>query len=314
MRRLLWHVLVLLLLLPVATACRKEGPKVEGAKKLRVVTTLFPLYDFARTVGGDRVEVHLLLPPGVEPHSFEPRPEDVVRINRADMFVFSSRYMETWAEDILKGADKGNVLVIEAGAGTTFLPAAEAEREGETGHHHAGGKDPHIWLSIPNAQRMVDNIAAGLAQKDPAGKGYYLKNAAAYNARLAELDERFKTGLADCRTRLFLHGGHYAFGYLAERYGLKYVSAYALAADAEPTPNKMIELITQMKRNNLHYIFYEELLSPAVAETVARETGATLLKLHGIHNISREELKGGATFISLMEQNLKNLRMGMGCR
>ena len=122
MRSLLRRTLLALLFLTVATACRQGGPE-PGARKLQLVTTLFPLYDFARTVGGDKVEVKLLLPPGVEPHSFEPKPEDVVRINKADLFIFSSRYMEPWAEDILKGADKkGHGLTVEAGAGATFLP------------------------------------------------------------------------------------------------------------------------------------------------------------------------------------------------
>jgi zinc transport system substrate-binding protein len=173
--------------------------------------------------------------------------------------------------------------------------------------------DPHVWLSIPNAVKMVSNIAAALERKDPTGAASYRKNAEAYRARLIELDGRFKAGLSGCRQHLFLHGGHYAFGYLAKQYGLTYVSAYAVSADAEPTSKKMMELVKQLRKNSLGYIFYEELLSPRVAETLARETGATLLKLHGIHNVSREDLAGGATYISLMEQNLKNLRTGLQC-
>jgi zinc transport system substrate-binding protein len=174
--------------------------------------------------------------------------------------------------------------------------------------------DPHVWLSIPNAEKMVENITDALVRKDPAGSASYRKNAAAYRARLEELDGKFRTGLAGCDRHIFLHGGHYAFGYLAQRYGLTYASAYAVSADAEPTPRKLMELVKLMRKNSLNHVFYEELLSPRVAETIARETGATLLKLHGIHNVSREDLAGGATYISLMEQNLKNLRTGLQCR
>ena len=174
--------------------------------------------------------------------------------------------------------------------------------------------DPHIWLSIPNAEKMVENITAALAKKDPAGSAYYRKNAEAYRSRLEELDGKFKEGLAGCGQRLFLHSGHYAFGYLAQRYGLTYVSAFPVSADAEPTPKKLMELVTLMRKNSLTHIFYEELLSPRTAETIAHETGATLLMLHGIHNVSREDMAGGATYISLMEQNLKNLRTGLQCR
>ena len=110
-------------------------------------------------------------------------------------------------------------------------------------HHHEGGMDPHVWLSIPNAEKMVANITAALERKDPAGAAAYRKSAEAYRARLIDLDDRFRAGLSGCRQRLFLHGGHYAFGYLARQYGLTYVSAYAVSPDAEPTSKKMIELI-----------------------------------------------------------------------
>lgn len=307
---------MLVMLLPFA-ACTKGGEPAPATKKLQVVTTLFPLYDFARVVGGDRVEVRLLLPPGVEPHHFEPRPEDMVRLAKADLFIYTNRYMEPWAASVLKGVDNKGLVVVDAGAGAAFIPAREEEEHGkeEEGHHHEEEMDPHIWLSIANAGRMVENIRDGLTRKDPAGSDYYRKNAAAYRARLEELDRKFREGLAGCGQRLFLHGGHYAFGYLAKEYGLSYVSAYAgFSADAEPTPKKLMALVDQMRKNSLRAIFYEEILSPRVADTIARETGATLLKLHGVHNISREELAGGASYLSLMEENLKNLRLGLQCR
>lgn len=310
---------LLVMFIPFVAACQKGREPVQGKGKILVVTTLFPLHDFVRTVGGDRVEARLLLPPGVEPHNFEPKPEDVVQLNKADIFVYTNRYMEPWAAGILKGIPNKGLEAVDASAGVTFMPASGGEHHdeheaGERGHLHGEGMDPHVWLSIPNAERMVDNIASALERKDPAGGGYYRKNAEAYRARLAELDGRFRTGLSGCRQRLFLHGGHYAFGYLAQRYGLTYVSAYAVSADAEPTPQKLMELVNLMRKNSLRYIFYEELLSPRVAETIARETGATLLQLHGIHNVSREDMAEGATYVSLMEKNLKNLMTGLQCR
>jgi len=117
-----------------------------------------------------------------------------------------------------------------------------------------------------------------------------------------------------CDKRIFLHGGHFAFGYLANRYGLRYESAYAVSADAEPSPAKIANLISRMRAHGLRYIFTEELGEPRVADTIARETGARILMLHGAHNISRDDLASGATFFSLMERNLGNLRIGMQCR
>lgn len=315
MKRVRTLAILLVMLIPLLAACRKMEEPAGGVKKLQVVTTLFPLYDFARMVGGDRVEVRLLLPPGVEPHNFEPRPEDVVRLTKADLFIYTNRYMEPWAAGILKGVENKGLVVVDASAGVTLIPAIEGGHgEEEQGHHHEEGMDPHIWLSIPNAMRMVENIRDALARKDPAGSDYYRKNAEAYRESLAGLDKRFREGLSRCKGRLFLHGGHYAFGYLAKEYGLRYLSAYAISAEAEPTPRKLVEMIGLMKGNSLHHIFYEELLSPRVADTIARETGATLLRLHGVHNVSREDLSAGAGYISLMEENLKNLKTGLQCR
>jgi len=307
-------VAVLVFICLTLIACRKQeatAPSPSAPKKLVVVTTLFPLYDFARTIGGDKAEVSLILPPGVEAHSFEPKPEDAARVTKADLFVFTNEFMEPWAVKFVKGLNAGQVALVDSSRGVTFLKGG-AEEEGHEGH--AGGMDPHIWLDFGNARIMVDNIAQALAVRDPANKGYYLANAAAYQAELKKLDDDYKAGLSSCGKRVFLHGGHYAFGYLAHRYGLRYESASAVNADAEPTPAKLIALVKQMKAMDLKYVYSEELLSPRVSEMIARETGATVLLLHGAHNIGKEDFDHGATFISLMRRNLDNLRTGLQCR
>ncbi len=304
---------VLMLLAPGGCTTREKAPS-QG--RLSVVTTLFPLYDFARQVGGDRADVSLLLPPGIEPHSFEPRPEDIVKMQRAGVFVYTNRYMEPWAAQILKSIGPGGPLVVDASAGVRFLPLASgaSHREGERGGHAAEGADPHIWLSIPNARKMVGNIAAGMAAKDPANASFYAANAAAYEAELDRLDQEFREGLASCRTRTFLHGGHYAFAYLADRYGLRYRAAYPQSAEAEPTPRQLMDMVSLMKKGSLKYIFYEEMISPRTAQVIAEEAGASLLLLHGIHNVSRKDLESGATYVSLMRMNLENLRKGLECK
>ena len=313
-----WRTMFILLCLLVAsTASCKRAERQQGPHKLNVVVTLFPLYDFARQVGGDKAEVQLLLPPGLEPHSFEPKPEDMVNITRADLFIFTNRFMEPWAVKLLKGIDSGNQSVVNAGDGAAFMPVTD-----DNGRVHDHGSapaessrlDPHIWLSIANAQKMVENIAAGFARKDPINAAYYKANASSYQARLAQLDGRFRTELSRCQSRILMHGGHYAFGYLAGRYGLDYSSAYAASANAEPSPRKLMELVKKMRQENVRAIFYEELISPAMAEMIARETGARLVKLHGLHTVSKAEMDQGATYLSLMEQNLENLKKGLECR
>ena len=302
----------------LASACRKsEGPKTSPSRtKLVIVTTLYPLFDFSRFIGGDRVVVSLLLPPGVEAHSFSPKPEDVVRVSQAGMFIFSNEIMEPWAVKFVTGLNNGNILLVNSGNGVKFLETGSGVHEGHAQRYNysSGSIDPHIWLDFFNAQIMVDNIAAGMASKDPANRDYYLANASLYKSELNKLDQEYKIGLSSCAKKLFLHGGHFTFGYLANRYELYYEAASAVNADAEPTPMMLIELVKKIKSTGLKYIFSEEMLSPRVSEMIARESGASLLLLHGAHNISREDLEHGVTFISLMKKNLASLRTGLECR
>ena len=305
-----WLMTAFLALVLITPGCNRKEQRND---KLQVVTTLFPLYDFAKRIGGDKAQVSLLLPPGVEPHSFEPRPENVVRVNRADLFIYTNKFMEPWAASIIAGLDKGKVGIIEGGKGIPLLPAPEEEEHGEHHgeEHDEGGMDPHIWLDFDNARRIVGNILAAFIARDPANKGYYEQNAAKLTGELAALDERFRQTLAQCPKKVLLHGGHYAFGYLARRYGLRYVSASAVNADAEPTPAKLAELVKLMRRERLNYVYTEELLSPRVAETIARETGAKVLMLRAAHNVTRDDLERGVSFISIMEENLQNLKTGL---
>jgi zinc transport system substrate-binding protein len=299
----------------ICPACVQKSSRVETGK-LRVVVTLFPLYDFVRNVGGDDVEVSLLLPPGIEAHSFEPKPEDLLRVARADLFIFTSKTMEPWAEKLAAGvAREGKPLILEAAGGVHYIEAGTAD-SGKHRHEsaHAGALDPHVWLDIRNAQLMIDSIAAALANSGPSKKEQFLAHAAAYKKKLEALDTRFSKGLSECNSRELVHAGHYAFAYLADRYRLKYVSAFGISGESEPSPRKLMELIDTVRRKQIGYIFYEELLSPRIARTIASETGVTLLQLHGIHNLTKAELDGGASYLSLMEQNLGNLKKGLACR
>jgi zinc transport system substrate-binding protein len=264
--------------------------------KLTVITTLFPLYDFARNVGQDKVVVTLLLPPGVEAHSFEPTASDVMKVARADIFIYTSTLMEPWVEKFITGVDNKKLLVVEASSGFT-------------------GKDPHTWLDFTMAMAMVDRIREALIARDPANQAFYLTAAKRYDQKLVELDARFREGLAGCQNKVLIHGGHFAFGYLAQRYHLPYIAAYqGFSPDAEPTPRNLAELVDKIKQYNVKYIFYEELISPRVAEVLSQETGAQLLKLSAAHNLTRAEMDQGISFIDIMNADLENLKKGLLCQ
>ena len=297
-----------------------DSGKAGQSGKLQVVTTLFPLYDFARSIGGQKAEVAMLLPPGMEPHSFEPKPNDILRISRAGLFVFTNRYMEPWAETLIKGIDRRKVLVVDAGSGVNYLRVSAEDRHDQVHHGHsgegdqAGGLDPHIWLDFGNAAMMVDTILSGFVSADPGNADYYRSNATALKQQLGALDQRYRAGLQDCATRTFLHGGHFTFGYLARRYGLEYRSLSGVSSESEPSAAKMAAMVRQIRSSGVRFLFAEELLSPRLSETLAGETGVAVLKLHGAHNLSRDEFQQGNGFIALMDRNLVNLQKGLACR
>jgi zinc transport system substrate-binding protein len=313
-------IILAVMVLVSVFACRGREDAGAGRQgvKLKVVASLFPTYDFARAIGGEYAEVSLLLPPGVEPHSFEPRPADMAALNNADIFIYTNRYMEPWAEGLLKGTDRGRLLIVDAGRRADFLGQDEEHRgreEMKSHKHETGqGPDPHIWLDFGNAKKMIDTIGEAFISRDPAHRDVFMKNAEEYRARLDMLDRKYRKALSGCKKNTMVDGGHYTFGYLAARYGLKYQAAYGLSPEAEPTARDLARISAVLRQEGLRHLFHEELLSPRVAETIAHETGASLLRLHGAHNVSREELKAGTTFIDLMEKNLEQLLTGLQCR
>jgi len=303
------------------SGCQDKNRQSGQTARPIVVTTLFPLYDFCRTIAGDRMDVQLLLPPGVEPHHFEPKPDDLARIHRAALFVYIGPFMEPWADRVLSGLDRNSVRVVAAAQGVALLPAPA--HSGKAGHHHnhdhgsmqqAEAMDPHVWLDFSIDQAMVARILEAFVAADPTGAEQYRRRAADLTEQLGELDKRYKQGLANCESRVLLHGGHAAFGYLAKRYDLDYQAAAGVTAELEATPRRLAELVKQVRERKVKAIFSEELVSPRVARVIAGETGTTVLKLHGAHNVAKEELQQGVTFNRLMEENLKSLQIGLACK
>lgn len=275
-----------------------------GSNKIKIITTLFPYYDFVKIIGGDMVEVSLLLPLGVEAHTFEPKPSDIFKINSADIFVYTGDFMEPWAKDILASVNNEELIIVGVG-GIGNLLSGSKERSNSS-------IDPHIWLDFSNSQLIADDILSAIIKKDPQNSSFYIKNADVLKKELGDLDNSFKIGLLSCRTRTLVYGGHYAFGYLVKKYDLNYLAAQGLAPDSEPTVRDLAGLINELKKDNIRYVFYEELSSPKIAETISRETGAKLLLLNAAHNITKEDLDNKVSFIDIMNNNLVNLKIGLG--
>jgi zinc transport system substrate-binding protein len=279
-------------------------------EKPGVVASLFPLYQFARAVAGDRAEVSLLLPPGVEPHAWEPKASDLVAISKADLFLCVSEDLEPWAGDVVRGAARKGLKVMVAAGGLEMIEQGHPARHGDEGSH---GSDPHVWLDLHYDQRIVARIAEALSAIDPEGERYYRANALAYNERLHALDRRYKEELARCRHRYLIVGGHSAFAYLARRYDLEQVPLYGVSADSEPTPQRLVEVIETARAEKVKYIFFETLISPSLSRVVAEEIGAGTLVLNPGANLTAKEFAGETTFLSILEENLENLKKGLEC-
>lgn len=298
-----------------------DGTADPERERATVVTTLFPLYDMARAIGGDDADVRLLLPPGMSPHDFEPTPNDIVAIAEADVFAYTGPFMEPWAADVIAGIGGDGPIATDTSEGISFVPMETHEEEGvheeeethEEEHGHVGGNDPHVWLDFDNAATMATHIAEALAEADPAAAPRYAERAADYLIGLSDLDREYREGLADCRVPTIVYGGHYAFGYLAHRYGLGHVAAQGFSPDAEPTANELVSLVRQVNDLGIRHIFSEALASPKIAEIIAAETGAEVLELNPAGNLSREAVARGTTFRDVMSSNLEKLRTGLQC-
>ncbi len=294
---------------------KERAPGDSAGGKIVVYTTIFPLFDFTRNIAGDRAEVVSLLPLGADPHHWEPAPGDLVKLGGADVFVYCGAGLESWVEGALKNSRRGKMIVVDSSRGVKLMEggegaAGEHRREEKAkdkhGHHH-GAVDPHIWLDPVNAAVMVDNILAGLIKADPANSDFYTSNAQKYKERLTGLDIRYRSALEGARVKKFVVS-HDAFGYMAARYGLEQVPIRGLTADAEPGPARMAEIADIIRTHRIKYVFFETLASPKVSEALARETGAGTLMLNPAHGLTDGEMALGKDYITIMEENLKNLK------
>ena len=276
-----------------------------GGGKITVITTLFPQYDFTRQIAGDRAEVIMLLPPGAESHVYEPTQADIIKIEKADLFIYTGRHMEPWTARIVDGLD-GAVLVADISENITLYKSHEDEHG--DGHEY----NPHFWTSPVLAGIMVDSITNALCEADPDGSDYYKANALEYKLELDGLDQEIRQMVAESKRNKAIFAGKFAFHYFFEQYGLEHEAAFdSCAAEAEPSVKRILQLIDSIKNEGIPVIYYEELANPGVAQTISEETGAKPLLLHSCHNVTLEEFDSGVTYLDLMYQNLKNLKEGL---
>ena len=286
-------------------ACNQGAP---APGKPLVITTVYPLYEFARQVAGSSVQVVSLVPPGTEPHDWEPSPHDLTRIREARLFIYNGAGLEPWVPKLLQHAADFTIVMVRATEGIPLLAPSSAPQPGD----HSGA-DPHVWLDPVLARSMVETIRAGMAKAIPAQGALFAENARAFMARLEQLHRAFEHGLEHCARRDVVTS-HAAFAYLARRYRLNIVPVMGLAPESEPSPAELASIVRFAREKKVKYIFFETLVSPRLADTLAREIGAQTLVLDPVEGVRPEEAAAGKGYISIMEQNLKNLRLALDCQ
>jgi zinc transport system substrate-binding protein len=290
------------------------GVPTVSADRLTVVASVFPLYDFAREVAGPSADVRILLPAGVDPHSWEPKPSDIVFLSRADIFLYTSETLEPWAHDLIGAVEGAGLQSVQVMDSLGFHNTDEQNSPRtvvDGGDDH--GEDPHFWLNLSTTARTVTMIGELLSDHDPSNRSHYISNARGYSEKLLQLDERFRRGLESCRSKHVVTGGHAAFGHLTRKYGLEQVSVYGISPDAEPTPRQLARVVELVKDSGVKTIFSEETMNPKMAQVLSRETGAGIAVLNPAANLTAQQWQQGVTFLDIMERNLENLREGLTC-
>jgi zinc transport system substrate-binding protein len=278
-----------------AAACAPSAGSESG--RTTVVAALYPLAEVARRVGGAAVEVTDITPPGAEPHDLELTAEQVAEIQTADVVLYLGGGFQPAVEAAVTEA-QGRVV--------DLLKSLPAVGEG------SGVVDEHVWLDPVLIRDMTDRVARALSRADPTNRPMVRASADAFRADLAALDEAYREGLADCDRRTIVVS-HAAFHYLAERYGLRQEAISGLSPEAEPDPARLAALADLVRTEGVTVVFTEELVSPEVAETLARETGVRTEVLSPLEGLTEEQIAAGADYLSVMEENLAKLRAALGC-
>lgn len=292
----------------------------QASEKMQVVATIFPLYDFAREIVGEDAEVKLLLKPGAEVHSYEPTPQDIIAIQNCDVFLYVGGESDEWVRNVLESVDTSRMQVValmdcvDAAEETESGFAWNGEHShGHDGHDHEDTEyDEHIWTSPKNALLMVDVIAKAMQAADEENAKHYQIRTAEYQEKLQVLDNELSQTVAGAKRDLLIFADRFPFLYLARDYGLEYYAAYpGCSSEAEPSAATVAAIIEEVKESGVPVVFYIELSNRLMADTIAEATGAEELLLHSCQNVSKAEFERGESYLSLMEQNIKNLKIAL---
>jgi zinc transport system substrate-binding protein len=303
--RLMWRlsIHVALLILVLASGCAQQ-PVTD---KVHVTCSIFPLADIVSNIGKDNIEVHVLIPPGASPHTFEPSPQQFKAFADTDLFLMVGAGFEFWAEKLVTAVSSESVLVVRASDGVELLDPLGSHHHDHGAAPHADVGNPHIWLDPTNAKKIAFQVAASLAEIDLNNANYYLENANRYSLSLHILDVEIQEAVSGFTTKEYV-AFHPAWSYFAKRYGLKEVGVIEKAPGKEPTPKQLKKIIEDIRKYKIKAVFAEPQLSPKAASAIAAEAGVEMLMLDPIGG---RDLPGRDSYLALMRYNLETMRKAM---
>jgi zinc transport system substrate-binding protein len=279
---------------------QQPAPPSNDTNKLRIIASFFPLYDFSRNVGGDRAQVSVMIPAGIEPHDWEPTPRNIADAESADMIVYNGAGFESWFSGI------NAKFAVDTSRGIQLM-------EGGEGAQGGSNFDPHIWLDPVLAKKQVEAIRDGFVQIDPVNSDYYSQNAQRYIAELDSLDSFIRSELSNCTLNDFI-AFHDSFSYFANRYNLTQHSVHGVSPEGDVLPQRIQEIKDFATTLGINVIYAEELVDPRLANVIAGEIpNGQVLVLSPIEGLEREELEQGLGYIDKMRENVQNLKVGLKC-
>lgn len=288
MKKIFSAFLASFLLLGILCGCSKS----DNNDKFTVYTTIYPIYDFACKIGGDKADVYSIIPQGTEPHDWEPTGNDVVNLINADVFLYNGLGLESWIDDVKSNLENTDVVCVS---------------DGVTPITNQTASDPHIWLDPISAQIMLENIKNAFINSDAINAEYYKSNYEKYKTELESLDSEYKDSLLDC-TQKNIITVHRAFGYLCSRYGLNQITAEGAVAESEPEAKVLVEIIETAKREGIKTVFVAEEGSSKIADTIASEIGGEVKTLYNLENLTDEQQENSSDYFSVMRLNLETLK------
>ncbi|WP_041607745.1 metal ABC transporter solute-binding protein, Zn/Mn family [Halobacteroides halobius] len=277
--------------------------------QLTVYTSIYPLYDLASKIAGDKLEVNLVVPNGAELHSYRPSPRKIAQLERADLFFYIGLGVESWAPKAVQNLTNVGVKTIKISQIVNLRTFGEQHKA----HEHKekeGSYDPHIWLDPINMKKIAKKIKNQFVSLDSKNKKVYQANYQQVIHKIEELNQEYKSTLKGVKQNYILVS-HAAFGYLADRYGFKQLSVTGVAPHQEPSLSTLAKLTDKAKEYNLEYIFMETLANPKTVNVLAQEAGLKVLPLNPIAGLTQEEKVAGADYFSLMKENLNNLKKAL---